>query len=99
MARLKEGTLGSFTTVAAGTAAVISDFEEVRAYVAGTFSGTVAIEISFDQGTTWFAHTTVTAPTLSAILPPCGRVRANVTGYTSGQVEVRYGARDNDRLE
>lgn len=99
MARLREGTLGSFTTAAAGSAVDISNLEEVYAYVAGTFTGTVAIQVSFDAGSTWVTHQTKTGPGLSTLLPPAGRVRANVTGYTTGTVEVRYGGRDNDRLE
>ena len=99
MARLKEGTLGDFTATGAGSAVDISELESVRTYVVGTFTGTVAIQISFDSGTTWVNWDTSTATELQSELPPCGRVRANVTTLSGGSVKVRYGGRDTDRLE
>ena len=72
----------------------------MRTYVyAPTFSGTIAIQISFDAGTTWVDWDTSTATELQAELPPAGRVRANCTAFTSGSATVLYGGRDTDRLE
>lgn len=96
MSKLLEGALGSFTGVAAGTAKNIAALTGVRALVSGTFVGTVTIEVSFDEGTTWAIFQTLTAVGLSNELPPCGRVRANCTAFTSGTIVADYGGRNPD---
>jgi hypothetical protein len=92
---IRQGLLGSFTATATGTARNIADSDEGYCYVGGTFVGTVAIEVSPDAGTTWIQFgASLTAPGITAVLPPATLVRAKCTAFTSGTILVAFGGRD-----
>lgn len=95
--KLLEGTLGSFTGTGAGTAQNVAALETVRVHVSGTFVADVDVEISFDQGTTWALWQQLTAAGLANELPPVGRVRINISAFTSGTVVTNFGGRDDNR--
>lgn len=48
--KVREGNLGSFGSVVAGSAVNVENLSGVRALVSGTFVGTIKIEVSFDKG-------------------------------------------------
>jgi len=59
--------------------------------VSGTFVADIDIEVSFDEGSSWVLFQQLTAAGLSNKLPPCGRVRATASAYTSGTAGVNFG--------
>lgn len=97
MAKLKEGLLATLDAAESGAALNISDLEGVRCHVSGTFTADVDIEISYDLGVTWAVFQQLTAAGLSNEIPPCGRLRATASAYTSGTATVNYGGRDPNR--
>lgn len=58
--------------------------------IAGTFVGTVDIEVSLN-GTDWFALVSTTAFPTAGTIPYFPYVRSNVSAYTSGSVSVWIG--------
>lgn len=95
------GSLGDFVGVATGAEQQVSDLEGLMVSVSGTFVGTLNIEISFD-GVSWVVLQSLTVPGLVptaggapgvGIFPPCQAIRADCPAWTSGTIEVRWGAR------
>lgn len=95
--KLLEGTLGSFTGTGAGTAQNIEALDGVRVHISGTFVADADVEISYDKGTTWALFQQLTAAGLSNEIPPAGRVRINISAFTSGTVVANFGGRDDNR--
>ncbi len=97
MSKLLEGTLGSFTSVVAGSDQNIEALTGVRAHVSGTFVADIDLEISYDEGASYALFQQLTAPGLSNEFPPAGILRANCTAFTSGTAVVNFGGRDDNR--
>ena len=98
MSKLLEGQLsgGPLTTAASLGAQNIAALTGVRALVVGITTGTINIEVSYDQGTTWATFQAMTADGLSNELPPAGRFRATAAVATTISVEVYWGGRDDN---
>lgn len=92
--------LGSLTTTGAGTAVDVSHLENLAVMIGGTFVGTVDIEASFDAGATFVPVpgnlSGATAPVAAAVPFRAQQVRANVTAFTSGTIEVKASGEDTD---
>ncbi len=91
------GTLGDFVATGVGAAVQVPEVAAIKVSITGTFVGTVAIQISFD-GVAFVAFDTETGPGLvptgdGVTLPPIQALRAECTAFTSGTIEVRFGAR------
>jgi hypothetical protein len=90
----QDGRVTTAAFTATGQSAVNSALRgDYNASIWATFVGTVALERSFDGGTTWLSVKSVTAPTETAGYEPENGTsyRFNVTAYTSGTVNVRFG--------
>lgn len=92
---IKTINLGDFAATGTGTAHGVADLEPGTVYgsIDGTFSGTMAIEISFD-GSTYeqYGASVTAAKTLFGPLPGGVKlVRAHCTVYASGALKVRLG--------
>ena len=89
-------TLFSAQTATGSSSAVPFTRETATIHVEGTFTATVLIEVSNDGGTTWQtavqAGTTTaasfTAAGVAVILGPFEKLRARVSAYTSGSINV-----------
>lgn len=92
--KINQGSLGSFTGTTTGTARRIEDMDEAYVMVSGTFVGTLLVEVSFDGGTTFVTFASLTAPGLTAKLPPCKHVRTRCSAFTSGTIDTNIGGRD-----
>lgn len=91
MARLREVSMQDLDAQENGAAVAINDLEGVKVHIGGTFVGTIKIQTSTDQGTTWVDFQSTTAAVLSNELPNCGRVRVICSAYTSGTAKVSLG--------
>lgn len=79
-------------THAAGSAfAVAADLEQKSVQVGGTWSGSVAIELSFDGSTTWSSVATITTNGITQIPQVCQLMRVNTTSIVSGVPTVTLG--------
>jgi hypothetical protein len=90
----QDGRVTTATFTATGQSAVNNALRgDYNASVWGTFVGTVVLERSFDGGTTWLSVKSVTAPTEVAGVEAENGVsyRFNVSAYTSGTIDVRFG--------
>lgn len=91
--------LGDLVATGAGTAVDVEHLEDFAIQIGGTFVGTVAIEISMD-GTNFTALpaplAAATAPVVAPVAIRCKQVRANVTAFTSGTIQVRAAGTDED---
>jgi len=89
-------TLLNAVTANGSSAAVPFTRDTATFHVQGTFTATVKIEVSNDGGTTWQTAVqagTTTAASLTAagvlvVSGPFEKLRATVTGYTSGSISV-----------
>lgn len=99
MSQLFEGQLAGGPLVAVGslTAQNIAALTGVKAQVVGITTGTILIEISYNGGTDWALHDTLTADGLSTVLPNVGLFRARASVDTSISVEVYFGGRNEDQ--
>jgi len=84
------GTVAYYTSPIA-----LRDNQYFNVSVWGTFVGTVALQRSFDGGTTWLTVSTYTAATETTKYEPepaLYRMGTAISGYTSGTISVRLGA-------
>lgn len=92
--------LGSLVATGAGAAFDVSHLESLNVLIGGTFVGTVDIEASFDGGSTFVPLPSplggATAPVVGAVGIRAQQIRANVTAYTSGTIEVKASGEDTD---
>lgn len=97
MSKLVEASFGANLAAVGSTAAKnIEQLTDVRVSISGITTGTILVEISYDQATTWATFATLTADGLTAVLPPCGRVRCRATVDTDIDAACRYGGRNPD---
>lgn len=93
MYKINAGNLSSHTGTTTGTARRI-DSDEAYVMVAGTFSATIKVDVSFDGGSTYAEFQSITTPSVSNKLPPCTHVRTRCSAFTSGQADTYFGGRD-----
>jgi len=91
MAKLRVGNMQDLDAAENGTAIYVGDLENVYIHLSGTFVGTIKFQVSTDLGTTWLEFESHTAAALSAKLPPCNKIRAICSAYTSGTAKLQYG--------
>jgi hypothetical protein len=94
--RAQVRTVGAFTGTGAGVSALL--FRSFNLSIWGTFVGTVALERSFDGGTTWLNCTktdgtansfTAAASVVCEEPEPGVLYRLNCSAYTSGTINWR----------
>jgi hypothetical protein len=80
-----------------GSASHVANLEGMWCQVSGTFTATVAVEVSLD-GTNYVAIGNVTAPGLIEVPQPASAVRIVVSGWGAGQAAAVLAGR-NSRTE
>lgn len=87
-----ETLTGSFTGLAVSSVSGISE-RKYNVSIFGTFSGTVEVQRSFDDGVTWQAIKTITAPYEGVGIEVERKVsyRLECTVFTSGSIYYRLG--------
>lgn len=91
-------SLGNFGSAVAGTAVDCSPLDGTSVFlVGGTFVGTVQVEVTPDDGTTWIplANGAFTAPGSLPIEHALKKVRANCTAWTSGTIKTAIMGKDS----
>jgi hypothetical protein len=86
---------GTWQSSTASSAAVdVSHLTDVQVALAGTFVGTVFVDVSWD-GTNFAAWGSLTAPGAYTKIPQCKQFKMRTSAYTSGTPNAGYtGARD-----
>jgi len=93
MMALRQVSLGDVAAGAAGSWIGIGDLKDCYAYVAGTFTGTWILAVSYDGGTTSVTFDTGTAVKNIGALPRCGHVKLSL-GSGSGTIKGRLAGND-----
>lgn len=82
--REKAFAAGTWQSTTASSAALdVSDLEDVVVMLAGTFAGTLKVDVSFD-GTNFAEWGSKTAPAAYATIPACKAIKMRCSAYTSG---------------
>lgn len=83
--RLESYALNVPGTATAGLQQAVGHMREKYVQVAGTFVGSLDVEVSLDGGNNFFVSLTgITGPTIKSIPEPATHIRVNVTAFSSG---------------